>query len=30
MNNILTCSLVSVLDEVVYGEKVGSFEWLGL
>lgn len=30
MNSVMTCALVSVMDEVVYGETVGTFEWLGL
>lgn len=30
MNSVLECSVISVLDEVVSGAKVGTYEWLGL
>lgn len=30
MSDILKCSVISILDEVVYGAEVGSYEWIGI
>jgi hypothetical protein len=30
MNSVFKCSVIAVLDEVVYGAEVGSYEWIGI